>query len=152
MQLTAHFTKAEFERSAIAQSLKIDNTIPEDLMPNVRVTANMLERIRFMTGKPIIITSGFRCPRLNSIVGSFTTSDHLTGQAADIVCPMFGPATELALFLSSLVDTLKIGQIALEGIRGKQWVHVSTRMPTRPINRVITITDKGTTPGIVRLA
>lgn len=152
MKLTAHFTSDEFTRSVVAKSLGIDNSIPEDLMQNVRITANLLERIRSMTRKPIIITSGYRCPRLNSVVGSFTTSDHLTGQAADIVCPEFGTPSALAKYLSTLVDALNIGQLILEGVKGKQWCHISTRQVARPINRVITITDKGTFPGIVVLA
>lgn len=37
-------------------------------------------------------------------------------------------------------------------MRGKQWVHVSTRTPEKVVNRVITITDAGVQAGIVDLA
>ena len=65
---------------------------------------------------------------------------------------VFGSATELARLLAPLVSTLSIGQIILEGVKGKQWVHVSTREPERSINRIITITDAGVLPGIIGLA
>jgi hypothetical protein len=37
-------------------------------------------------------------------------------------------------------------------VKGKQWVHVSTRVPDKPANRVITITDRGAQLGIQELA
>jgi hypothetical protein len=40
----------------------------------------------------------------------------------------------------------------LEGVKGKQWVHVSTRIPDKVSNRIITITDQGAELGIQVLA
>lgn len=112
----------------------------------------MLERIRSTLNVPVVVTSGYRCPRVNQAVGGATTSDHPQGHAADIVAPKFGSATEVARTLAPLVSVLGIGQIILEGVKGKQWVHVSTHAPERAINRVLTITDAGVVPGIVGLA
>ena len=114
--------------------------------------AEMLERIRAVVGKPILVSSAFRCAQLNALVGGASTSDHPQGHAADITAPQFGSATELARLLAPLVSTLSIGQIILEGVKSKQWVHVSTREPERSINRIITITDAGVLPGIIGLA
>lgn len=155
MQLSPNFTLAEFTRSALAQARGINNQAPALVVENLVKTAHVFENIRSMLGnKPIIITSGYRCPQLNAAVGSRTSSDHITGQAADFVAPAFGTPTEIARLLAPLVDTLAIGQLILEGINGKTWVHVSTDKPTRAINRVLTITDTdaGVTPGIVGLA
>ena len=58
----------------------------------------------------------------------------------------------IATLLAPLVSTLGIQQLILEGVKGKQWVHVSTRKPTKPINRILTITDAGARPGIQVLA
>jgi len=41
-------------------------------------------RCRF--GKPIVITSGFRCKAHNETVGGSPTSSHLKGLAVDIAC------------------------------------------------------------------
>ena len=152
MKLSPHFTLAELCASNLATIRKIDNTPPPELLPRLIMLAEMLERIRSTVGQPIVVSSGYRCPQLNSLVGGASTSDHPQGHAADIISPQFGNATDLAKLLAPLVSVLSIGQIILEGVKGKQWVHVSTREPERSINRIITITDAGVVPGIIGLA
>ena len=152
MQLTKHFTLAELTASGKARSLGLSNTAPPEIVPRLVRTAEMLERIRATLGVPVIVTSGYRAPAVNKAVGGVTSSDHMQGHAADIVAPGYGTATQIARTLAPLVSTLGIGQIILEGVKGKQWVHVSTRVPDKPANRVITITDKGTQLGIQELA
>lgn len=152
MKLSQHFTLAELTRSATAQRLGIDNTPPPELLPRLVRTAEMLERIRATVGVPVIVSSGYRCPELNKAVGSRSTSDHTKGHAADIVAPGFGTPAEVARLLAPLVSVLGIGQLILEQVGGKSWVHVSTYEPERAINRIITVTDAGTLPGIVSAA
>lgn len=152
MQLTQHFTLEELTRSTKAEQLGIDNTPAPELVPRLVMVAEMLERIRATLGRPVVVTSGYRCERLNLAVGGATTSDHPQGHAADIICPGYGTATEVARLLAPLVSVLGIGQLILEGVRGRQWVHVSTHVPERQVNRVITITDAGVQAGIVDLA
>ena len=152
MRLTAHFSLAELTASNKAAALRIDNTPPADVLRRLQGTAEMLERIRSAVGRPIVVTSGYRCPPLNRAVGGVTSSDHVTGQAADIVAPAFGTPYQLARLLAPLVSTLGIGQLILEGVKGKQWVHVSTRIPDKLFNRVITITDAGAQVGIQELS
>lgn len=152
MRLSPHFTLEELIASAKAAQLGIDNSPPPELLPRLILVAEMLERIRSTVNSPITVTSGYRCPPLNIAVGGATSSDHTQGHAADIVCPGFGSATEVARLLAPLVSVLGIGQIILEGVKGKQWVHVSTHAPEKAINRVLTITDAGVFPGILGLA
>jgi len=45
---------------------------------------NVLDPIREDWGKPIIVTSGFRCKAVNDKVGGVATSQHTKGQAADL--------------------------------------------------------------------
>ena len=148
MQLTQHFTLEEFTRSGKAAELGLDNTPPPELLPRLILTAELLERIRATLGVPVTVTSGYRSPKVNLAVGSSSGSDHPHGYAADIVAPAFGTPYEVARALAPLVSTLGIGQIILEGVKGKRWVHVSTRSPEKAINRIITITDNGTLVGI----
>ena len=152
MKLSPHFDLSELTASSTAAKLGIDNTPPPELIPRLVRVAEMLERIRSALNVPITVSSGYRCTALNEAVGSRSTSDHPQGHAADFVAPGFGTPTEIARLLAPLVDVLGIGQIILEGVKGKQWVHVSTHAPERAINRVITVTDAGTVPGIVGLA
>lgn len=152
MKLSPHFTLAELISSNKAATLRIDNTPPADALRRLQGTAEMLERIRTTVGRPIVVTSGYRCPQLNRAVGGVTSSDHVSGQAADILSPAFGTPYQLARLLAPLVSTLGIGQLILEGVKGKQWVHVSTRIPDKQLNRIITITDAGAQVGIQVLA
>jgi uncharacterized protein YcbK (DUF882 family) len=48
-----------------------------------------LQKLRDRLGRPIHVTSGFRCQKKNdSLPGAAKNSLHLTGQAADIACDM----------------------------------------------------------------
>lgn len=148
MNLTPHFTLAELVASSKARQLGINNTPPQELVPRLVRTAEMLERIRTTLGVPVTVTSGYRCNALNRAVGGVTSSDHTQGHAADIVAPGYGTPYQVAKGLAPLIDVLGIGQLILEGVGGKSWVHVSTHAPERAVNRVITITGAGAQVGI----
>lgn len=45
---------------------------------------NLLEKLRFHVGKPLKITSGYRCPKHNASVGGAALSRHVAGLAADV--------------------------------------------------------------------
>ncbi len=148
MKLTPHFTLAELTASSTAARLGLDNTPPPELLPRLVFVAEMLERIRTTLGAPVIVTSAYRGQAVNKAVGGVTSSDHTQGHAADFVCPGYGTPHQVAKTLAPLISVLSIGQLILEGVKGKQWLHVSTRTPASPANRVITITDAGTQLGI----
>lgn len=151
MKLSEHFTLSEFTRSATADRLGINNKPSSpDILLNLIDLATLLERVRSLIGgKPVVVTSGYRCQKLNVAVGSRTSSDHVIGKAADIVAPGFGSPLKLATVIASKADALGIGQVILERIGTKEWVHVSTRRPEKDINRIITIDDSGVKVGIV---
>lgn len=151
MKLTPHFSLAELTRSSTAERLRLDNSPTPEALKSLQTTAEMLERIRSTLGHPVVVTSAYRAPAVNKAVGGATSSDHMAGQAADIVCPGFGTPHLVASTLAPLVSVLGIGQLILEGVGGKQWVHVSTRTPAKPVNRVLTITDAGVKAGIHEL-
>jgi zinc D-Ala-D-Ala carboxypeptidase len=152
MLLTNHFTLQELTRSAKAKQLGLDNTPPQEFIPRLIMVAEMLERIRASLRSPVIVTSGYRSPPLNLAVGGVTSSDHTQGHAADIVVPGFGTPYTVAKLLAPRMDMLGVGQLILEGVRGKQWVHVSTHAPEKPVNRILTITDAGVQVGVQELA
>lgn len=56
-----------------------------------------LELLRERIAKPVIITSGFRCPTYNQEVGGVKNSYHLLGMAADIHVPGVSLAGVLTL-------------------------------------------------------
>ena len=58
--------------------------MPADVYINLQKLANQLQALRNKIGKPIHITSGYRCEEYNERVGGATRSQHLIGKAADI--------------------------------------------------------------------
>lgn len=148
MQLTPHFTLAELTASGTAQRLGLDNTPSPESAARLQQLAELLERVRAHLGAPIIVTSGYRAPAVNRAVGGVATSDHAQGRAADIVAPGYGTPLQVARSLVPVLGVLGIGQLIYEHVGGKAWVHVSTRVPDKPINRVITISGAGTQLGI----
>ncbi|KKL84674.1 hypothetical protein LCGC14_1962350 [marine sediment metagenome] len=73
MRLSEHFTLEEFTRN----SRGFANIPQPEVAERLRwLCVFILEPIRTHFGKPIHITSGFRCPRLNEAVGGAPNSAH----------------------------------------------------------------------------
>ena len=80
-----YFKYSEFVKSETARKLGIDNNFPNDeVKMNIkRLVINVLDVTRYFLGKPIYITSGYRCPLLNKAVHGAKNSQHMQGKAAD---------------------------------------------------------------------
>ena len=142
-QLTEHFTVEEFERSSTADRLGIVNRVPEALISNLRVLCEeVLEPLRAFAGRPIVISSGYRCPALNRAVGGAPESQHLRGEAADLSLPSTAEGRE---WMRWLMDNTTFDQLIWEHDRhGSHWIHVSCRADTeRNRNRVVSSLRKG---------
>jgi uncharacterized protein YcbK (DUF882 family) len=85
-KISKNFRYSEFEYSDTAKKHGIDNTLPEDLRPNVKALVdNVLQPLRDVWGV-MKINSGYRCKRLNELVGGVETSQHASAEAADVAC------------------------------------------------------------------
>ena len=132
----------------MAKARGIDNTPGADILPHLRFTAEGLERIRALIQQPIRILSGYRCPALNKAVGGSAHSQHMKGQAADIVAPHFGDVHTLAGVIAMNAKAIGVDQVIKEkNKRGAEWVHVS--FCEAPRHMALTLTDKGLAAGIV---
>ena len=140
MNLSPHFTMAEFVVSDTAARRGIDNDPPAELLHALKRTAQGLEAVRVrLGGAPIIVTSGYRSPALNAAVGGQPSSQHTRGEAADFIAPRFGSPTEVAAALrDSGVD---YDQLILEFGR---WVHIS--FSQAPRHQALVIDARGTRP------
>lgn len=79
-----YFTISEMVRSNKAKSLKIDNNPPPFVVDNlVLLIDECMDKIREMWHAPIIVSSGYRCPELNDVVGGDKNSNHLKGYSCD---------------------------------------------------------------------
>lgn len=120
-----YFTIAELCDSDTAKKLCIYNEPTAAVADNlVRLVENVLDPLRKAYGKPINVNSGYRSEALNKVIPrSSKTSQHLTGQAADIVGTPNTPAENAKLFNLILSLGLPFDQLIDES--NMKWVHVS---------------------------
>ena len=128
MNLSANFKLSELIKSETATRLDIDNTPNEEQIESLRLLCeNILQPVRDHFGKPVKISSGFRCSALNQATGGSATSDHCRGQACDFEIDGV-PNPELAEWIET---NLKYTQLILEfWVPGGDdpnagWVHAS---------------------------
>ena len=112
--LSPHFRLGEF----VNMKKYPDNT------PTMQHVANMtygclmlLEPARQAVG-PIIINSGYRNPRVNTLVGGVRNSQHLLGQAADI-------RPKDSQQFQRLVSFLKAHALTDQLLTAPGWLHIS---------------------------
>jgi zinc D-Ala-D-Ala carboxypeptidase len=73
--VTPHFSLEELTYSYTATRLGIDNTPNEEQKANLLILSEGLELVRTkLNSLPISINSGFRCEKLNDVLGSRRTS------------------------------------------------------------------------------
>lgn len=128
MQLSKNFTAAEFEYSETAQKLGLTNVLPPAAAINAaRLCENVLQKVRDFYGKPVKITSGYRGSALNKAVGGKKTSQHNTGEAADIQVEGVPEIQVFRYIVKNLTFDQCIYEMELdeEGNTKKIWVHVS---------------------------
>jgi hypothetical protein len=133
-RLQQSFWLSEFLRSDTGQRHGIDNTPNAIALANLRhVLAPGMQRVRNLLREPVFITSGYRSPAVNRLVGGSASSQHSQGLAADFVCPEFGPPRAICRKLLEHASEVRYDQLIFEGA----WVHVSF-VPTAPRGQVLT--------------
>lgn len=117
-----YFSVEELCRSEKAKKLGIKNIPNEAQRANlVALIEKVLDPLREMYGKPIMVSSGFRNYNTNQAVGGSKTSDHMSGCAADIYAK--GGVTENKKLAKMIAEKLCFSQLIDE--KGYAWVHVS---------------------------
>lgn len=126
MYLSKNFTLEELTASDTAERMGIDNEPDDTVIANLKfLCEKVLQPIRDEFG-PVIILSGYRSYPLNLAIGGSKSSQHCSGQAAD-----------LRFVNASIVDVAKwikktgliVDQCIVEGYNAKNpakgWLHVS---------------------------
>ena len=144
IQLSENFFLDEFTRSETAARLGLDNSVQPDgeVFANLRLLCvEVLQPLRDALG-PVLVTSGYRSPTLNRLIGGSLASQHCLGCAADIVVPRFSP-----LYVAHWFDENVL--IAYDQLIHEfgEWVHVSIAAPNSKVRRQsLTAFKKPNTP------
>lgn len=123
IRLSKNFVLSEFVRT----STGFDNIPNETEIENIRSLAkNVLQPLRDYLARPVVISSGFRSQQVNEAVGGSETSQHRTGEAADISVEGVTnkQIIDAIIFLALPFDQL-IDEKTMSGGRLASWVHVS---------------------------
>jgi hypothetical protein len=146
-KLTQHFTLDEFTVSETAARKGYPNVPAPHTNERNHLTrlAETMELVRDMLGgKPILVTSGYRSPKVNAAVGGSKTSKHMEGLACDFICPGYGTPLLICKAIEPHVRELGIDQLIHEFAT---WVHLGLR-DGEPRHQVLTIDTKGTRNGL----
>ncbi|MBR6280827.1 MAG: peptidase M15 [Bacteroidales bacterium] len=125
--MPTYFTLQELLKSDTAKRKAIDNTPSFEVVDHLReLTGKILDPLRVAWGKPIRVSSGYRCPKLNAAVKGSATSVHMIGYAADLqTSGSFNKFRDFVVEWFRSTCT-KFDQILLErdAKTGAQWIHV----------------------------
>lgn len=119
IHLTDHFS---WEEAFHTLHRDIDNVTNDGtILDNIARTAVKMEKVRAILGRPISVSSWYRCQKLNIAVGGSKQSDHMLGSAVDFISPNSGTPLDICRILIKHKDLIGFKQLILE----HTWVHIS---------------------------
>ena len=137
MQLSEHFSLEELTHT---DHREFDNTPNDVELENLKRMAELLEEVRSLLGKPLLINSCFRSELVNNSVGSKSSSQHRVGCATDFRVNGMTPDEVVKAIIAS---DLNFDQIIREFDR---WTHISipNSIHNLPRKQALIIDKKGT--------
>ena len=124
-----YFTFDELTRSATAKRKGINNAPTYTIKQNLQaLVEKVLDPLREKWGKPIVVTSGYRCPALNKAIGGATNSQHTKGEAVDIRTVSDTRDENMKLLKCLMNSGLVWDQVISEYVDAQgrpDWIHIS---------------------------
>lgn len=114
-------------KSATAIKHGIANEPSLEHLTNLKAVAiNIFQPCRDYFGKPLAVTSGYRSPELNDLIGGSKRSQHSKGEALDLDAQVYGGFTNAELF-HYIKDNLEFDQLIWEFGNDQEpdWIHCS---------------------------
>jgi hypothetical protein len=138
-RLSPHFTLAELTVSNAGVRAGLRNVPVGTALENLRRLAEALERVRaLLFNAPILISSGYRSPAINSLIGGSLSSAHMRGLAADFIAPKYGRPKAIAEAIRD--SEIPFDQLIFEGT----WVHFAiAEAGAQPRRDVLTAQFRG---------
>ena len=134
-----HFSISELTSSATALREGIDNRPSKCAYHLLHVLVDqLLDPIREAWGEPIVVSSGYRCKELNTLIGGVKNSHHLLGCAADIIAGNKADHRRLFNLIQQMQQQGQIRFTQLIAEKDYQWLHISY-VPGMLRNQVIDV-------------
>ena len=129
IKITENISLNELLASDTSTRKGIDNTPTGTVqLKNLIEASNELwQPVRDYLGYPMVISSGYRSPKLNKAIGGAKNSAHLHGLAIDFVVPGFGDTRKIIRALNQFFKEKNIAfdQLILEYPNSPgSWVHL----------------------------
>ena len=122
----SYFTIPELTASATALREGIDNRPNKCAYHLLHVLVDqLLDPIREAWGEPIVVSSGYRCKQLNTLIGGVKNSHHILGCAADIIAGNKADHRRLFKLIQQMQQSgqIRFTQLIWEG--DGRWIHIS---------------------------
>lgn len=120
--MAIYFTIKEMTESSMAKAYQIDNEPKEKyIKENLKKVMYILDLTRVYIGKPIYINSGYRCKKLNEMVGGVSNSMHIKGLAADFRTTFEPDIETMYNYLNIRKEKFQITEL----IKHKKFIHMA---------------------------
>lgn len=127
MQLSPHFSLAELTRT----STTLPNEPDEASRKRLKLLCDeVLEPLRALVG-PLRVNSGYRSLEVNRAIGGAAHSQHLRGEAADVV-PLNLSAEQVMFILAQAIYRGEFPTLGQGIIYASGFIHLSIDLPIRP--------------------
>lgn len=124
-KLSPHFTLYEMTRSGMALEHGLPNKPMAMHVDALRALCqHVLEPLRAAFG-PLVVASGYRSPQVNQLVGGVPSSQHIRGEAADIVAQSPERARAMAAWVQQHLDWDQLILEPLDPSQPIRWLHIS---------------------------
>lgn len=123
MKKSKYFRLEEFLTSSTARQKSIENIPSWEIIEHLNELALFLDGLRASWGSGIIVSSGFRCDKLNAAVGGVPNSVHKIGYAADLQ-PANGDIEGFKRFVVDWLQGKAFDEAILERKGKVEWVHI----------------------------
>ena len=133
----SYFSISELTASATALREGIDNRPSKCAYHLLHVLVDqLLDPIREAWGEPIVVSSGYRCKELNTLIGGVKNSHHILGCAADIIAGNKADHRRLFKLIQQMQQSgqIRFTQLIWEG--DGRWIHISY-VPSDPRCQII---------------
>lgn len=117
--LSPHFRLSELLVTNAGVRAGLDNTPSAAIVANLKRLTDALELVRsYLFNTAIIISSGYRSPSVNALIGGAANSAHMQGLAVDFTAPGYGRPSAIVKAIAG--SGIIFDQLIFEGT----WVHL----------------------------